>query len=193
LNEIWKDIPEFESYYQVSNLGNLKSYKGNKNGRILKNNNKYGSYLSVFLCINGKKRSTRMHRIVAETFIPNPDNLPEVNHIDGNRQNNEISNLEWCSHDYNVHHSMSIHPNQIKPMNDYNRFVRPNRIWQCTLSGEKLNLFVNSIEASKITGVCHRNILQVCNKTEFKPGHCRKQAGGYRWEFEFITERGHCA
>ena len=95
--EIWKNVPEFNGIYQISNLGRLKSFKEIKSGRILSNINRQGGYLSVVLQYKGFIRYTRIHRLVAETFISNPDNKPEVNHIDGNKQNNCVDNLEWVT------------------------------------------------------------------------------------------------
>lgn len=187
--EIWKDVTGFEGVYQISSLGKLKSFKDLKFGRILSNKNSKGDYLSVVLEYKGEVRYVRLHRLVAETFIPNPNKFNEINHIDGNKQNNDINNLEWCTKSHNIRHSILMHPNQLIGMNNYNQFIRPNKISQYTLSGDKLNVFDNSAEAEKHTGVCHRNILQVCCKTEFKPGHYRKQAGGYRWGFEFVNRK----
>jgi hypothetical protein len=92
--EIWKGILGFEGLYEVSNFGNIKSFKLCPSGFILKQTNKNGGYLSVQLCGKGNRPKTiRTHRIVAINFIPNPKNLPEVNHKDMNKQNNLYSNL----------------------------------------------------------------------------------------------------
>lgn len=182
--EEWKEIPNFEKYYSISNYGRLKSFKEKAEGKILKNINKKGGYFSVVLRANGKVRYTRIHRLVAEAFLPNFNAQLEVNHIDGNKQNNHVKNLEWCTRKQNVQHAILINPGFLNGMKQYNQIIRPKSIWQLTLAGEKLNLFPNSVEAGKQTGVCQRNILQVCSKDEFSPGRVRKQAGGYRWEFE---------
>jgi hypothetical protein len=181
--EIWKNVKGFNGIYQVSNLGRLKSFKENKNGRILSNINRQGGYLSVVLGYRGLKKYTRIHRLVAETFIPNPDNKPEVNHIDGNKQNNCVSNLEWVTRKENAAHAMKHNPNILKGMNRYNQFIRPKNIRQYSLDGKFIAEFPNAVEASKRTGICGRNILQVANATEYKPGKVRHQAGGYVWRF----------
>ena len=113
MQEIFKDIKGYEGLYQVSNLGNVKSLpKGDGNGnkeRILKfdNSNKTNTttYLRVTLSGNGKTKRFSVHRLVAEAFIPNPDNKPHVNHIDNNGENNTVANLEWCTHSENMVHA----------------------------------------------------------------------------------------
>lgn len=98
--EKWKEVKDYEGLYWVSNLGHVK----NKHGRILKPEIRTG-YYSVNLCKNGKRTHFRIHRLVAEAFIPNPDDLPMINHKDENKLNNEAINLEWCDNTYNTHYS----------------------------------------------------------------------------------------
>lgn len=102
-NEIWKDIEGYNGYYQVSNHGNVKSLKGNVE-RILKIS-KHSGYPIVTLSKNCICKTFLVHRLVAEAFIPNPDNLPIINHKDNSRDNNVASNLEWCTQKYNVNYS----------------------------------------------------------------------------------------
>lgn len=117
MEEIWKDIKEFEGKYQISNLGKVKSidrkilqFNGFNNtyklykGKILKPYISNRGYLKVILYDKQKKRTVNIHRLVAETFIPNPDNLSQVNHIDENKQNNYVNNLEWCDSSYNINY-----------------------------------------------------------------------------------------
>ena len=104
--EIWKDVKGFEGYYKVSNKGNVYSVermvRGRKCGGImLKPRYDKDGYLLVGLCKNGKLKTKKIHRLVAETFIPNPNGFPEVNHKDEIKTNNELSNLEWCDSRYN--------------------------------------------------------------------------------------------
>ena len=107
MKEIWKDIKGFEGLYQVSNLGEVKSlnYRGHGKEKLLKQSHTNG-YPVVVLYINGDKFQKYIHRLVAETFIPNPNNLPQVNHIDGVKMNNNVSNLEWCSVAHNLVHAI---------------------------------------------------------------------------------------
>ena len=112
--EIWKDIEGYEGYYQVSNLGNVRSLdrieydpfnRGGCNGRkrllkgrVLKQGTGTNGYRYVNLSVNQKSKKYSIHRLVAEAFIPNPDNLPTVDHINRNKTDNTVSNLRWLSH-----------------------------------------------------------------------------------------------
>lgn len=105
--EKWKDVKGFEGKYQVSNLGRVRSFqrcKPNEN-KILKHEIMWNGYSRVGLCVKEKKKRCKIHRLVAEAFIPNPDNLPEVNHKDGNKLNNHADNLEWVSRADNMKHA----------------------------------------------------------------------------------------
>ena len=99
--EEWKKIPGYEGLYEVSNMGNVRNVRRNKLLRLSKTNNRY---IRVSLCKNGIKTGLTVHRLVAEAFLPNPDNLPEVNHKDEDKTNNRVENLEWCDHKYNMNY-----------------------------------------------------------------------------------------
>lgn len=98
--EIWKDIEGYEGLYQVSNLGRVRGFVRVK-GKILCYHTNADGYLQSELRKNGRKRKFYTHRLVAKAFLPNPNNFPEVNHKDENKQNNRVDNLEWCTHAYN--------------------------------------------------------------------------------------------
>lgn len=113
MQEIWKDVKGYEGFYQVSNLGRVKSL-GGKIGTC-KRKEKLRSisftkdgYAKVRLLRNGEDKTMRVHRLVAEAFIPNPDNKGTVNHKDGNKQNNIVTNLEWVDRSEQMHHAYGL-------------------------------------------------------------------------------------
>ena len=114
MKEEWRDIAGYEGLYQVSNLGRVKSldhYSSNGvtdilyKGRVI-HQSSHNGYMIVHLCKNNKVETVSVHRLVALAFIPNPLHESQVNHIDGNKSNNDFSNLEWCSQRENVLHGV---------------------------------------------------------------------------------------
>ena len=109
MKEIWRDIKNYENLYQISNYGKVKSkekYAGHslRKEKILKQYIDKDGYIKVILCKNNKTHFLSVHRLIAEAFIPNPDNLPQINHKDENKKNNKLSNLEWCTCKYNINY-----------------------------------------------------------------------------------------
>ena len=189
--EIWKDVKGFEGIYQISNLGRFRSLdrrvyqkkRGNKfvkqiyKGKIIKGWIQNTGYLTVD--IKGKKCS--IHRLVAEHFIENTMNKEQVNHIDGNKLNNRVDNLEWCTIKENVQHAFKTglmdNAKKIIPLMK----VRAKIINQYDLNGNYIRSFKGSIEAQNYLNksgikVNATNIRHVCNGK-------RKKAGGYYWEY----------
>ena len=101
---IWKDINEYEDIYAINIYGNIVNKKFNKLRKI----DSSGNYDTIALCKNNKVKHFLVHRLLAQHFIPNPKNKPEVNHVDGNKKNNNINNLEWCTRSENQKHSHNI-------------------------------------------------------------------------------------
>ena len=157
--EIWKTIKDYEQY-KVSNLGNVKRNK------ILKQNTRVG-YFAVNLCKNGKMKTLQVHRLVAQAFIPNPNNLPQVNHKDGNKKNNKVENLEWCSAKYNVRHAIKTGLKNFKSISK-----RVNQL----KNGIVINTFNSINEIERLYGFGSSNI---CKSLKGKI----KQAYGYEWEY----------
>ena len=123
MQEIWKDIKGYEGHYQVSDLGKVKSiiFKNNictiPREKILNQYSSAGNRMYVDLYDNGQRKRKTVHRLVAQTFIPNPENKPEVNHIDGNPKNNLVTNLEWNTRKENMKHAYENNLNNLKECN----------------------------------------------------------------------------
>lgn len=115
MEETWRDIAGYEGMYQVSNLGRVRSLdrtdkRGRKwSGKVLAPIKTKLGYLHIHLLSDGKPETAKIHRLVAESFIPNPDNLPEINHKDENKANNVVTNLEWCDRRYNTTYGKFTH------------------------------------------------------------------------------------
>lgn len=118
MHEIFKPIHDFEIKYAVSNLGHIKSfnYRGTGKERVLKPIVSNNGYETVIFYINSKAKRLYVHRLVAIEFLNNPDNLKEVNHIDGNKRNNNVNNLEWCTSKQNHIHGIvtGLYDNMLK-------------------------------------------------------------------------------
>ena len=117
MTEIWKDVLGYEGLYQISNFGRVKSLPrtvrkrhgtGVRKEKILQGGIYPNGYKFVCLCESGEKKMKMIHRLVAEAFISNPLNFPTVNHIDGNKLNNHVENLEWCTQGENLKHAIEI-------------------------------------------------------------------------------------
>ena len=106
--EQWKPIQEFNGEYEVSNLGRVRSMKRYYGmvGRIMPQTIQRTGYSAVTLWMNNKAYCRKVHRLVIEAFTPNPDSLPCINHIDGNKLNNHVNNLEWCTYQHNMQHAV---------------------------------------------------------------------------------------
>lgn len=135
--EIWKDIKDYEGLYQISSYGRVKSFYGKE--KILKPSIQHFEYKNknykrekIELVKNGIRKSLKIHRLVAQAFIPNPDNKTQVNHIDGNPLNNKVENLEWCTDKENKIHAYKYlrkkHYDEEKIISQYYQNVAPSKI-----------------------------------------------------------------
>lgn len=165
--EEWKDIKGYEGLYQISNFGRVKSligWNGKKyisREKILKVSrqgiNKTYCRYKVDLIKDGKRKNFKVHRLVAEAFIPNPNNYKEVNHKDSNPLNNCVYNLEWCDHEYNIKHSID-EGNQVRRINTIDR--------ECML--ELLNSGKNYDEISEVLGIAKGTVFNYIKKFNIK-------------------------
>lgn len=109
MGEVWKNINGYEGLYQISNNGRVKSLpklagKSWRKEKILKTYLDKDGYVKVILCKENKTKFLSVHRLIAEAFIPNPNEFPQINHKDENKQNNSLENLEWCTCKYNINY-----------------------------------------------------------------------------------------
>ena len=159
MKETFVDILGYEGLYKVSNFGRVYSTKRNK---CLKPGELKSGYLVVVLCKDAVTKTIRVHRLVAEAFVPNPNNLPQVNHIDEDKTNNAAYNLEWCTASYNRRYSAH----------------KTNKPVAQLANGKVISIYKSVNEASRVAGISCAAICNCCNN---KPNF--KTAGGYTWRY----------
>jgi len=149
--EEWKDISGYEGLYQISNYGNVRAINYNHTGRTkdMRLCNSSFGYSQICLTKNNHKSTKKVHRLVAEAFIPNPNNYKAVNHKDENKKNNHVDNLEWCSAKYN---------------NNYGtRIARTSReYYQLDLDGKLISVWKSGKEIERELGFDRRHINRCC-------------------------------
>ena len=161
--EQWKPIKGYEELYEISSYGNIciktkeKKFKLNKNSR---------GYIVITFTKNKIQKSYSVHRLVAEAFIPNPENKPQVNHINGDKTDNRVENLEWCTGSENMKH---CYKNNLQKK-------RCKRVTQYTLDNQFVKTWDSLIQIEKELNINHSKISMVCNGK-------RKNAGNYIWRF----------
>ena len=179
MQEIWKDVVGYEGLYQVSNLGNVRSVdryiktKGDAmrmaRGMVLANCFD-GNYYHVLLHGNGKIKVCLIHRLVADAFIENPNNLPCVNHKDGNKLNNNVNNLEWCTPSYNSKHAFVT--GLQKPVISHYRGIVAFKVNDGSFVGE----YKSQHEAARVLGL---NVAHICSVLRGRVS----QTCGYYFEY----------
>lgn len=175
MKERWLPMPN-NPRYQISNYGNIKSLSYNKSGKeklLKKFLTKYG-YETVSIQENGKSKTKWVHRLVAELFIPNPENKPQVNHIDGNKSNNRADNLEWATGSENVQHYYYVLKGRTKKIPSGRKIGWQRKPVICVETGE---IFPSIRSAAESIGVCDKAISQLLSN----PPN-RHTAGGYHWK-----------
>lgn len=164
--EIWKDVPRFDGMVQASNLGRIKSFYGYKYGRILKqsyDNNGYGYYR-----VHINHHRYYPYRLIAETFLPNPENKPEINHKDGNKLNNRVDNLEWVTRSENMKHAYKLglqrpSEKQKQAVSKWNKEYRIKKVYQYDTEGNLLNCFKSQREAAKMLNLSEASVSRILN------------------------------
>ena len=184
-NEIWKVIPGYDGRYEVSSHGRIKTYSnarwGNKaQGRIMTLKKTTAGYPCVTLYkpfSNGQRTYCMVHRLVAKAFIPNPENKETVNHIDGNKENNIVTNLEWATHSENSTHAVRT---GLSTPSQKQKDVTVKRCSIPVLMFDKcMNLlakYESAKQASLQTGAEHSSIIKCCRGK-------LKTANGYIWRY----------
>lgn len=178
MKEVWKDIQGYEGLYQVSNLGNVKSLNYNRTGkeRILTPGNNKSGYFNVVLSKNGITKIFYVHKLVAYTFIENPENLPEVNHIDEDKTNNCVSNLEFCDRKYNINYG-TRNEKMLKTLKLRKSKFAPKEVLQFTKANKFIKEYPSIKEAERCTEINKGNICLCCKGRRFT-------AGGFVWKYK---------
>lgn len=174
--EIWKPVVGYEDRYLVSSKGEIMSlrWEGSNQQRILKHRHCTSGYEGVDLYKNGKARPVMIHRVVAEAFIPNPNNYPCVNHKNEDKTDNRAENLEWCSYGYN--NSYNGKGKRVQ-QSRRERGTMGRAVLQMTLDGVVVKRYPTITDAVRETG--NRGIWTCCSNPKL-----RKTASGYRWVYE---------
>lgn len=175
--EIWKDIEGYEGYYQVSNEGRVRSLRREN---ILKPSNNRG-YKYVVFSVENKRNTKKVHRLVAEAFIPNPQNKPYIDHINTIKDDNRAENLRWCTPKENSNNELTIE-------HSLGHITHRNTVYQYALDGELIRTYDSALEAARINGYRQSAISKCCVggyycKTRGKWINCETYKG-YRWSYE---------
>ena len=187
IEEVWKDIPEYEGLYQGSNFFKVRSlchYGKSKNNSVHFVNSKTlnftkdksTGYLTVNLCKNGVTKKHFVHRLMAHLFIPNPENLPTVDHINRIRDDRKISNLRWASYETQRKNTTRKKKSPKKKILLSKQNINGAPVIQLSKDGHFVAEYPSVKEAERQTGICYVNISNCCLGRKY-----RHTAGGYRW------------
>ena len=174
----YKYIKGFEGEYQIDTKGDVYSLKFGKR-RLLKQIKNHKGYLQVILCKDGKVKSFLVHRLVAMAFLPNPDNLPFINHKNEIKDDNRVENLEWCTASYNQNYG-TCQKRRVEKL-------KKKSVNQYTKEGLLIASYPSTREAERQTGDNHSHIYRCCNGGYFDKKRSKwvniTQYNGYIWRF----------
>lgn len=181
MQEIWKDVKGYEGRYQVSNLGRIKSvraWRGNKHAKkYIEQETMVNGYVGntgyVYVHLDGK--NCTLHRLIAKTFIDNPKNKPQVNHIDGNKLNNNVNNLEWCTNKENAVHAREN--GLLLDRDNVCSIKNGKRIKQFDINGNYIRTWDSAKKAGITLNIDFSTIIKCCKGK-------RNKCGGYCWKYE---------
>lgn len=174
----WKDIKNYEGLYKISSLGEIKNLKHKKEKEVKQVLQKTG-YLKVILIKDKKPKAFYVHRLVAQAFIPNIENKSQVNHKDGNKQNNNINNLEWNTPKENVKHAYKNGLSVISDKQKQNMSkIKSKKVDQYDLNGNFIKTWKSLTEVEKELKISDSTISACCNGKKYY-----KTAGGFIWRY----------
>lgn len=177
--EIWKDLPNYEGIYQISNMGRIKSLSRKR--LVNKKRNSFclmpekimviktdkNGYCHVTLCKNNIRKTYWLHRLVLKNFVENPNNLPQINHINGNKSDNKLKNLEWCTPKHNYHEAVKLGLRNVKQRRLYKNSKKLAQIKDDKI----VKIFDSRAMAVKELGVSTINV------------NSPKMSYGYYWKY----------
>lgn len=202
--EIWRNISNYEGLYQISNFGRVKSLGNDKlrKEKILKQTKNKKGYLRVIFCKKGIIKAFQVHRLVANTFIPNPNNFHCVNHKDENKENNCVENLEWCTYQYNLNYG-TCQQRRVSNIDFKNRTVNTDykartintdykaiaekqskRVYQYSKDGELVAIWNSTRECGR-NGFSYSAVSQCCRNCFNREGNNTYK--NYIWSYEELN------
>ena len=178
MSEVWKDIVNYEGFYQVSNLGRVRSLDRYDNrgifheSQIIKPKQHPCGYYGIGLWKEGKQSQFLIHRLVAQAFIPNENDLPDINHRNEDKTDNRVANLEWCDHIYNMR--FGTRGERCRKKADCHAVV------QMDMEGNVIAEFEAIKVAARVVGINNAETITKCCKG------ARPSAGGYKWKYKTV-------
>lgn len=182
MDEIWKDVKGYEGMYQVSNLGRVKSLERQIVGikskyireRILKQSPDGKGYMMAWLYFKNKRVSAKVHRLVAEAFIPNTENKPQIDHINAIKTDNRVDNLRWCTEKENSCNPITAKRNCEAHYRDKGKCN--SKVLQMSMDGVPIKEWICMSDVERELGIQHSHIVGCCKGR-------RKSAGGFKWQY----------